>query len=157
MSTELIATPKIIQEAFNQGFIKMENGNFLVPRGINDNKGHFNLTSDLEVCGIVGHEIKARDFNSSNYKDIKVSVSYAETNNPRMIDNAPTTIYTVDLINKQINNGGTTKEDKTNYRVEYNLHKDGTFVSDGFETLEEAEIGIRFLKDDGYNPKRKYK
>ncbi len=44
-----------------------------------------------------------------------------------------------------------------NFRIEYNLHKDGSWVSDGFNTREEAEIAFQRLKEDGYNPRRKYK
>ena len=35
-----------------------------------------------------------------------------------------------------------------NFRIEYNLHKDGSWVSDGFDTREEAEAvkpGYKFL------------
>lgn len=43
------------------------------------------------------------------------------------------------------------------FRIEYNLHKDGSWVSDGFDTREEAEEAFNRLKADGYNPRRKYK
>jgi hypothetical protein len=42
------------------------------------------------------------------------------------------------------------------YQIEYNLHKDGSWVSDGFDTEEDAEKHIIKLKKDGYNPRRKY-
>lgn len=42
------------------------------------------------------------------------------------------------------------------FEVEYNLHKDKSFVADGFVTKEEAESHIDALKKQGYFPRRNY-
>ena len=36
--------------------------------------------------------------------------------------------------------------------VKWNLHKDGTAVWDGFDTLHEAKIFIMAMQEKGYNP-----
>lgn len=48
-----------------------------------------------------------------------------------------------------------TKKELTHW-VEYNLHKDGSWVADGFNTKDEAEQHIVGLKKNGYCPRRKY-
>ena len=42
------------------------------------------------------------------------------------------------------------------YWIEYNLHKDGSWVADGFATKDDAEKHIIDLKRNGYTPRRKY-
>lgn len=38
--------------------------------------------------------------------------------------------------------------------VEWNLHKDGSWIAQGFKTEQERENQIKELKSLGYNPRR---
>ncbi|SFV58272.1 hypothetical protein MNB_SV-3-991 [hydrothermal vent metagenome] len=45
----------------------------------------------------------------------------------------------------------------SDFRIEYNLFKDHSWVSDGFDSKEDAEKHYEKLISLGYKPRRKYK
>lgn len=162
MITETIATPEKIRELFNYNFIKLDNGNFLVPRGIENGKGHFNLTDDcfdesgnIEI-GINGAEVKAKDFDKRKYDNLKIFVFYwnsdIENKVPLHFYKAESVIKAVEAIQQYSDD-----EVKGGYQVDYNLHKDGSWIANIYKTLRGSEIGIIKLLEDGYKPRRKYK
>lgn len=150
MTTEIKATPEKIRELFNYHFIKLDNGNFLVPRGIENNKGHFNLTDD-DGIGINGYEVKAKDFVKSTYENIEVFVFFCNETYPMHFHKAESVMKVVDAI-QQFSD----EEVEGGFQVDYNLHKDNSWTANIYKTLRGSEIGRIKLLEDNYNPRRKY-